>query len=557
MSPRRPAGPSGRSERGVLLPLLALALAGGAAWFVAAQAGPGTPAPGDRTGARAPLLEARRALVAHAAAYPETYGPLGAGPGHLVCPDTDTPLGVWTSGSASRPVADFAGDGPNPPCGGAPLAVGRLPRHVSLGASRRAFHHEPGQRLVYGVSTGYVNNPSGAAVHRAPDVRASRDDVVAVIVDPGGAALPGPTLAGARDPHELLALVRAAISRESGAAAARALPHAFVTRGDLLDAAERRVAAWFVATATRAARRRAGTSLARASAHDLATGPVDRSADGLAEGSVDGFVTWPEPTCSRRRRDRVPALGRRRVGRGLRRARRDDREHAARAPLVRARGVGCRPRGAPPPGLPRRAKASCRLAVARGPRRPTRRHAGSAPAVRGDDRRRAGADGRAGRARHVRSTRREAWSSVSVASRPGATARGGARRRADGVHRSSRARDRARRPRHARAARAARAPRRAPRAPPPRREPRSPRGGASRASSGTSSRAACCPVRCRAMTPSTPVSVEEGTSSRPCRRGSGHVPAAVLGVAGPLDVNGALLDGWGRPLRYERHPGQR
>ena len=300
MSPRRPAGPGGRSERGVLLPLLALALAGGAAWFVAVQTGPGTPEPGARTGARAPLLEARRALVAHAAAYPETYGPLGAGPGHLVCPDTDTPLGVRTSGSASRPVADFAGDGPNPPCGGAPLAVGRLPRHVSLGASRRAFHHEPGQRLVYGVSTGYVNNPSGAAVHRAPDVRASRDDVVAVIVDPGGAALPGPTLAGARDPHELLALVRAAISRESGAAAARALPHAFVTRGDLLDAAERRVAAWFVATATRAARRRAGTSFAPA--HDLATSSADSFVDGsvndLAGGPADGLAAWPEATCS-------------------------------------------------------------------------------------------------------------------------------------------------------------------------------------------------------------------------------------------------------------------
>jgi len=47
-------------------------------------------------------------------------------------------------------------------------------------------------------------------------------------------------------------------------------------------------------------------------------------------------------------------------------------------------------------------------------------------------------------------------------------------------------------------------------------------------------------------------SVDEGGDAVAvaCRRGHGRVPAAALGVAGAIDVNGALLDGWGRPLHY-------
>ena len=136
---------------------------------------------------------------------------------------------------------------------------------------------------------------------------------------------------------------------------------------------------------------------------------------------------------------------------------------------------------------------------------------------------------------------------MSVASRPGATARGGARQRADGftlvelaivlVVLGTLARallaplgERLERRRHD--------------------ESRDRLEEVRRALVGHLVTRGVLPCPLSSDDASTPVSVEEGTPSRPCRRGSGHVPAAVLGVAGPLDANGALLDGWGRPLRY-------
>lgn len=35
-----------------------------------------------------------------------------------------------------------------------------------------------------------------------------------------------------------------------------------------------------------------------------------------------------------------------------------------------------------------------------------------------------------------------------------------------------------------------------------------------------------------------------------CGRGSGLLPASIIGMPGPIAVNGALLDAWGRPLQY-------
>jgi len=48
-----------------------------------------------------------------------------------------------------------------------------------------------------------------------------------------------------------------------------------------------------------------------------------------------------------------------------------------------------------------------------------------------------------------------------------------------------------------------------------------------------------------------PVDLGGDTSSpAPCSRGHGGVPGVALGVAGPVDASGALLDAWGNPLRY-------
>lgn len=41
-----------------------------------------------------------------------------------------------------------------------------------------------------------------------------------------------------------------------------------------------------------------------------------------------------------------------------------------------------------------------------------------------------------------------------------------------------------------------------------------------------------------------------GSRAVDCSRGQGGVPARLLGVEGPVDAAGALLDSWGRPLSY-------
>ena len=49
--------------------------------------------------------------------------------------------------------------------------------------------------------------------------------------------------------------------------------------------------------------------------------------------------------------------------------------------------------------------------------------------------------------------------------------------------------------------------------------------------------------------PSTTPSMDDVRGAR-CARGVGRVPAATLGVAGPTDASGALLDDWGNVLQY-------
>lgn len=62
-----------------------------------------------------------------------------------------------------------------------------------------------------------------------------------------------------------------------------------------------------------------------------------------------------------------------------------------------------------------------------------------------------------------------------------------------------------------------------------------------------------CPLTEGRFTGSSSQAVEpvpNATISRACESGSGYVPANLLGVMGPTDEHGALLDAWGQRLRY-------
>lgn len=147
---RRAAGgttPGARARGYLLLPALALLLPS-ASLLIALGA---TDDAGGREyrAERVELERIRDRLVAYASGYDLLYGPRGAGPGHLPCPDTDRP-------SRSRWPKRA---GPNPPCGRGPVATGRLPSAVSPGTRRYRFHHRPQQAFWYRVSTAFVNNP--------------------------------------------------------------------------------------------------------------------------------------------------------------------------------------------------------------------------------------------------------------------------------------------------------------------------------------------------------------------------------------------------------------
>ncbi len=102
------------------------------------------------------LIAARQSLLSYAALYPYLYGPTGAGPAHLPCPDTDSQGSVGAQNTSSVGVRR---DGPNPPCANPVVSEGKLPRHTVLPGNRYLFHAEPYQRIDYAVSGAFVNNP--------------------------------------------------------------------------------------------------------------------------------------------------------------------------------------------------------------------------------------------------------------------------------------------------------------------------------------------------------------------------------------------------------------
>lgn len=131
------------------------------------------------------LQAARDELLALAVNYADQYGALGAGPGHLPCPNTALPDG-------SR-----ASEAPDPPCGSQPWVIGRVPRQAGSSSASRVTVFQRGpyehqQALWYVVSGAYVNNPLGTAQIVNPATRgvlslAGRDDIVALLIDPGPA----------------------------------------------------------------------------------------------------------------------------------------------------------------------------------------------------------------------------------------------------------------------------------------------------------------------------------------------------------------------------------
>ena len=104
-----------------------------------------------------PLRHSRQALLSYTALYPWLYGPQGAGPGHLPCPDTDHSTVTDTQAQLK--------DGPNPPCGRQPLSAGQLPRRVNLSGGRYAFSSLASARLGYHVHSSVINNPLNRKVN--------------------------------------------------------------------------------------------------------------------------------------------------------------------------------------------------------------------------------------------------------------------------------------------------------------------------------------------------------------------------------------------------------
>ena len=196
----RPAAAAGFA----LLALLALLLAGatatallGAVPSVGPVAGRGAAADLER------LAAARDALLAYSTVYPELYGPTGAGPGHLPCPDTDD---------------GFRLAGPNPPCGREEVVAGRLPRHVTVGDVRVGLDVDDGRGapVRYRLAARAANNPARRPLAL---VRGARD-AVAELSLPGRDGSPGVALRIGAD-----ALDRAAERRVAAWIAARAASH--------------------------------------------------------------------------------------------------------------------------------------------------------------------------------------------------------------------------------------------------------------------------------------------------------------------------------------------
>ena len=148
----------------VLLSMLVMLLSVSAGWLsiasTAAQYGatPNAISERDRRG----LADARQSMLSYAVLYPYFYGPTGAGPAHLPCPDTD---GYRESDAEVQSAENQRRDGPNPPCADHAGSDGQLPRHIALPGYRYLFHSQSTQRYDYTVAGFMVNNPLNRVVN--------------------------------------------------------------------------------------------------------------------------------------------------------------------------------------------------------------------------------------------------------------------------------------------------------------------------------------------------------------------------------------------------------
>ncbi len=101
------------------------------------------------------------ALAAHSVMYHDHYGPSGAGPGHVPCPDTDAHIDLPPERRA------LSRAGPNPPCASRPEVHGVTPAHISVATLRAGVDVEAGvgYPLSYAVLSDVVNNPTGRIVN--------------------------------------------------------------------------------------------------------------------------------------------------------------------------------------------------------------------------------------------------------------------------------------------------------------------------------------------------------------------------------------------------------
>lgn len=135
------------------------------------------------------LSQAKAALIAYAVLYADNYPPTGAGPGHLMCPDTDAPA-FDANGVPSPPYGT-----PNAPCG--PNAIGRLPQKVTLPSGNIVPLADQGsgvdQQFWYAVANAFIATPNAGVDNTLNSTTPGaltldgQGDIAAVLIAPGPA----------------------------------------------------------------------------------------------------------------------------------------------------------------------------------------------------------------------------------------------------------------------------------------------------------------------------------------------------------------------------------
>ena len=126
------------------------------------------------------LVDARQALLSYSVVYPKLYGPSGAGPAHLPCPDTD---GYALKGVNAEMASLQRRDGSNPPCAYGSSLSGWLPRHTVLPGQRYLFHNQPWQRFDYAVASHMVNNPINRTVNASKLLAQASESAMRITLD--------------------------------------------------------------------------------------------------------------------------------------------------------------------------------------------------------------------------------------------------------------------------------------------------------------------------------------------------------------------------------------